>query len=49
VVIDDFHVLRASGRPDETNSPLPDHADAVLAFAIALQGFEAVVRSTVKR
>ena len=42
--VDDLDVFGAVLRPNETDAPLPVHADAVLAFAVALQGFKAVVR-----
>jgi hypothetical protein len=44
VVIDDLDVFGAALRPDETDTPSLVYTDAVLAPAIALQGFETVVR-----
>src|SRR5208282_5540412 len=50
VVIDNFNIHR-TGRafwPFEADTPLVVHADAVLAFAAALQGLESVSRQNGK-
>jgi hypothetical protein len=44
MVIHDFHLLRISAAPNETNPPLVIDADAVLAGTIAFQGFQPVAR-----
>jgi hypothetical protein len=44
VVVDDLDILRVTAGPDEAHAPPAVHADAVLAFAIAAQSVETVVR-----
>jgi hypothetical protein len=44
MVVHNFYVQRILTMPAEANPPLIVHADAVLAFAAALQGFEPVSR-----
>jgi len=44
VVIHDFDVLGATGCPHKAHAPLPVDADAVLASAIVLEGFELIAR-----
>lgn len=44
VVIHDFDVLGSAGCPHKAHAPLPVDADAVLASAIVLEGFELVAR-----
>lgn len=44
MVVHDLDVFRASLRPAETHAELIVHADAVLSFAIAFQGFQVVAR-----
>lgn len=42
MVIDNFYILGAFGCPHEADAPLVVDADAVLALAVALQGFKPV-------
>jgi hypothetical protein len=42
MVIDNFHVKSVFALPAEANPPLVVHTDAVLAFAVILQGFQMV-------
>src|SRR4051794_17802072 len=44
VVVDDLDMIRTSWCPFEANAPLLVDANAVLAGAVAFQGFEPVVR-----
>jgi hypothetical protein len=44
MVIDHFDIIRIAVGPAETDSPLVVDADAVPAFAIALQGFQPIAR-----
>jgi len=44
VVIDDFHAVGVTLNPSKTDAPLIVDPDAVLAFAIALEGFESIGR-----
>jgi hypothetical protein len=44
VVVDDFNVVGVAVNPAETDAPLIVDADAVLAFALALQGFQPIGR-----
>ena len=44
VVIDDFHVVGVAVSPTEADAPLIVNPDAVLAFALPLQGFEPIGR-----
>ena len=44
VAVDNLHVPRAGGGPDEADAVLVVDADAVLALAITGQGFETVYR-----
>ena len=48
VIINDFHILRARSPlgPFETNPPLVVDTDAVLAFTVALKGFETIARQS---
>jgi hypothetical protein len=43
-VVHDFDIFRAGGGPDETYSPLPFDADAVLAGAVVFQRLHLVAR-----
>src|SRR6266702_3908006 len=42
MAVHDFHSLRIETVPDETNPPLIIDADALLARAVAFEGFQAV-------
>ena len=42
MIIHNFHFKRILAQPAETDPPLVVHANAVLAFAIAFQGFQMV-------
>ncbi len=42
MVVDDFDLVRMSIPPNEANPPLVVNPDAVLAFAIANEPFEAI-------
>jgi len=42
VVVHNFDLMRAIVFPDKANAALIIHADAVLAFAVALQRFELI-------
>jgi hypothetical protein len=42
MVVHNFHFKRILTLPAEANAPLVVHADAVLAFAVVLQGFQVV-------
>jgi len=42
MIIRDFNFARIAVAPDEANAPLVIDSDAVLAFAIATQCFQAV-------
>ncbi len=42
MVVHNFHVERILTLPAEAYPPLVIHADAVLAFAVVLQGFQVV-------
>ena len=44
VVVDDFHVVGVTIDPSKTNTLLIVDPDAVLAFAIALEGFQPIGR-----
>lgn len=44
VVVDDFYVVGVAVTPSETDTPLVVDPDAVLAFAIAFEGFEPIGR-----
>ena len=44
MVIDDFYLLRAQCRPVKANAKLVVYTNAVLACAIATQGFKAIAR-----
>jgi hypothetical protein len=44
MVINNFHPIRVAVAPDEANPPLVIDANAVLADAAALQGFQPVAR-----
>lgn len=44
VVIDDFHVVGVTVIPSEADAPLIVDPDAVLAFALTLQGFQPIGR-----
>jgi hypothetical protein len=44
VVINEFNVRRVAARPDEADSPLVVHANAVLVFAVAFELFQPVSR-----
>lgn len=44
VIVDDLDVLRPLGSPDEADSPLIIHANAMLPDAIAFQSFELIPR-----
>jgi hypothetical protein len=46
VVIDDFDFMGVPVFPDETDAPLVIDADAVPARQVALEGFEALSRSS---
>ena len=44
MAFDDFHVVGVTLDPSKTDAPLIVDPDAVLAFAIALEGFESIGR-----
>jgi len=49
MVIHDFDVMSVALQPNKTNAPLLINANAVVTFAIALQGFESVPRQRRER
>jgi hypothetical protein len=42
MVVDDFYILGAGGRPSETNTELAVHTDTILTGPVALEEFKAV-------
>ncbi len=42
MIVDDLHILGASGSPAKTESPLIVYANAVLTLSITLQGFKSI-------
>jgi len=42
MIVDDFHVRRAGGRPAETDAELIVHSDAVLTQPVTLEDFKPV-------
>lgn len=44
MIIDDFHVPGRALFPDEAHAPLVVHADTPLAFAVAFERFQPILR-----
>jgi hypothetical protein len=48
MIVDDLHIQRIPILPSETDAPLVIDPDAILAFATALQCFQAIARRRTK-